>query len=131
MIKLPSGGELPHPFFVEQVLAGMPITITDPEMTRFMMTLADAVELVLYAFEHGNNGDIFVQQAPAATMETLLKAIFKLKQCEDYPVQDIGIRHGEKVFEVLKINNCSGIDLGLRFHLRNVNNGRCMLYDRK
>ncbi len=58
------------PLFVEQVLAGKPITITDPAMTRFMMTLDDAVDLVLYAFEHGNNGDIFVQKAPAATVET-------------------------------------------------------------
>jgi UDP-N-acetylglucosamine 4,6-dehydratase len=63
------------PLFVEQVLAGKPITITDPSMTRFMMTLADAVDLVLYAFTHGNNGDIFVQKAPAATIETLARAV--------------------------------------------------------
>lgn len=66
------------PLFVEQVLSGKPITITDPGMTRFMMTLADAVDLVLYAFEHGNNGDIFVQKAPAATIETLARAITRL-----------------------------------------------------
>ncbi len=63
------------PLFVEQVLAGKPITITDPSMTRFMMTLADAVDLVLYAFTNGNNGDIFVQKAPAATIETLARAV--------------------------------------------------------
>tara|TARA_Y100000816_G_scaffold168727_1_gene121014 strand:- start:2920 stop:3924 length:1005 start_codon:yes stop_codon:yes gene_type:complete len=89
------------PLWCSQINENIPITVTDKEMTRFMMTLEDAVNLVEYAFENGGNGDIFVQQAPAATMETLLKAIFKLKQCEDYPVQDIGIRHGEKVFEVL------------------------------
>ena len=89
------------PLWCSQINENIPITVTDKEMTRFMMTLEDAVNLVEYAFENGENGDIFVQQAPAATMETLLKAIFKLKQCEDYPVQDIGIRHGEKVFEVL------------------------------
>ena len=89
------------PLWCSQINENIPITVTDKEMTRFMMTLEDAVHLVEYAFENGENGDIFVQQAPAATMETLLKAIFKLKQCEDYPVQDIGIRHGEKVFEVL------------------------------
>ncbi len=66
------------PLFVDQVFSGMPITITDPAMTRFMMTLVDAVELVLYAFEHGNNGDIFVQKAPAATVETLAHAILAL-----------------------------------------------------
>ena len=89
------------PLWCSQINENIHITVTDKEMTRFMMTLEDAVNLVEYAFENGENGDIFVQQAPAATMETLLKAIFKLKQCEDYPVQDIGIRHGEKVFEVL------------------------------
>ena len=66
------------PLFVEQMLAGQPITITDPAMTRFMMTLDDAVELVLYAFEHGNNGDIFVQKAPAATMAVLAQAVLEL-----------------------------------------------------
>jgi UDP-N-acetylglucosamine 4,6-dehydratase len=89
------------PLFVEQVLAGEPITITDPEMTRFMMTLADAVDLVLYAFEHGNNGDIFVQKAPAATVETLAKAILELMGRPDHPIQVIGTRHGEKVSEAL------------------------------
>ncbi len=65
------------PLFVDQLLASQPITVTDPEMTRFMMTLEDAVELVLYAFEHGNNGDIFVQKAPAATVEVLVEAMLE------------------------------------------------------
>jgi UDP-glucose 4-epimerase len=89
------------PLFVEQVFAGKPITITDPSMTRFMMTLADAVDLVLYAFEHGNNGDIFVQKSPAATVETLAHAILRLMNKPDHPVQIIGTRHGEKLYEAL------------------------------
>ena len=89
------------PLFVEQLRANAPLTITDPEMTRFMMTLEDAIDLVEYAFLNGENGDIFVQKSPAATMGTLLNAILSLKQLKDYPIHDIGIRHGEKVFEVL------------------------------
>lgn len=89
------------PLFVSQVLSGRPITITDPAMTRFMMTLDDAVELVLYAFENGRNGDIFVQKAPAATVEVLTKAILSLMQKTGHPVQTIGTRHGEKLYEVL------------------------------
>lgn len=89
------------PLFVEQVLAGKPITITDPAMTRFMMTLDDAVELVLYAFKHGNNGDIFVQKAPAATVEVLTQAILELMDKPDHKVNVIGTRHGEKLYEAL------------------------------
>ena len=89
------------PLFVEQVFAGNPITITDPTMTRFMMTLTDAVDLVLYAFEHGNNGDILVQKAPAATVEILAQAILRLMNRPDHPVQVIGTRHGEKLYETL------------------------------
>jgi UDP-glucose 4-epimerase len=89
------------PLFVEQVLAGKPITITDPSMTRFMMTLADAVDLVLYAFEHGNNGDIFVQKAPAATVQVLTQALLELMGKPDHTVNVIGTRHGEKLYEAL------------------------------
>jgi UDP-N-acetylglucosamine 4,6-dehydratase/5-epimerase len=89
------------PLFVDQVLSGKPITITDPSMTRFMMTLADAVDLVLYAFEHGNNGDIFVQKAPAATVNVLVKAILELINRPNHPVRVIGTRHGEKLYEAL------------------------------
>jgi len=89
------------PLWCSQIKQNIPITLTDKEMTRFMMTLEDAVDLVEYAFTNGKNGDIFVQQAPAVTMGTLLQAILELKKCNDYPVHDIGIRHGEKVFEVL------------------------------
>ena len=89
------------PLFVEQVLAGKPITVTDPAMTRFMMTLADAVDLVLYAFEHGNNGDIFVQKAPAATVQVLTQAILVLMGKPEHDVRSIGTRHGEKLYEAL------------------------------
>jgi UDP-N-acetylglucosamine 4,6-dehydratase len=89
------------PLFVQQVLEGKQITITDPAMTRFMMTLGDAVDLVLYAFEHGNNGDIFVQKAPAATVETLTAALLELMDKPSHPVVVIGARHGEKLFESL------------------------------
>ena len=88
------------PLFVEQVLAGKPITVTDPTMTRFM-TLDAAVELVLYAFEHGNNGDIFVQKAPAATVEVLTQAVLSLMGKPDHEVREIGTRHGEKLYEAL------------------------------
>ena len=89
------------PLFIEQMRAGKPLTITDPDMTRFMMTLADAVDLVLYAFKHGNNGDMFVQKAPAATVETLAKALTSMLGKPDHPIQVIGTRHGEKAFEAL------------------------------
>lgn len=89
------------PLFVQQVLNKQPITITDPSMTRFMMTLSDAVDLVLYAFQHGNNGDIFVQKAPAATVEVLTQSILELMGRTDHPVRVIGTRHGEKLYEAL------------------------------
>ena len=89
------------PLFVEQILAETPVTVTDPEMTRFMMTLDDAVELVLYAFTHGNNGDIFVQKAPAATIEVLAQALLKLMGRPAHEVRVIGTRHGEKLYEAL------------------------------
>lgn len=89
------------PLFVDQIKQGKPLTITDPNMTRFMMTLEDAVDLVLYAFEHGENGDIFVQKAPAATIEVLAKALRELLNVEEYPISIMGTRHGEKAFEAL------------------------------
>ena len=89
------------PLFVEQIRAGQPITITDPDMTRFMMTLDDAVDLVLYAFEYASPGDIFVQKAPAATIETLAHALTELMGVPEHEVRIIGTRHGEKLFEAL------------------------------
>jgi len=89
------------PLFVEQLNADKPLTITDPNMTRFMMSLDDAVDLVLYAFEHGSNGDIFVQKAPAATIDVLARALRELLGKPDHPIRVIGTRHGEKLYEAL------------------------------
>lgn len=89
------------PLFVEYLQSGKPLTITDPNMTRFMMTLDEAVELVLYAFLNGRNGDIFVQKAPAATIEVLARALLELLSKREHPVKVIGTRHGEKLYETL------------------------------
>ena len=88
------------PLWVDQIKNNNPITITDPNMTRFMMTLDDAVDLVLYAFEHGENGDLFVQKAPSATLETLATALKELYK-SDVEIKVIGTRHGEKLYETL------------------------------
>ncbi|MBT3721760.1 MAG: polysaccharide biosynthesis protein [Gammaproteobacteria bacterium] len=89
------------PLFVDQIRAGKTLTVTDPAMTRFMMTLDDAVDLVLYAFEHGLPGDIFVQKSPAVTIEVLAQALTDLLSVPDHEVRVIGTRHGEKLFEAL------------------------------
>ena len=101
------------PLFCDQIKEGKPLTITNPEMTRFMMTLEDAVDLVIYAFEHGEQGDLFVQKAPAATIDTLAKAIKELKH-SDLPINCIGTRHGEKLYEVLvtKEEMVNAVDMG-------------------
>jgi len=118
------------PLFVDQVLAGAPITITNPAMTRFMMTLNDAVDLVLYAFAHGDNGDIFVQKSPAATVEVLTQALLELMQRPDHEVRVVGTRHGEKLFEALLSREevASALDLGDYFRVppdgRDLNYGK-------
>lgn len=89
------------PLFIRQIIEGTPLTITDPSMTRFMMTLDDAVDLVLHAFEYGTNGDIFVQKAPAATIKVLTQAILEMISKPEHQVNVIGTRHGEKLFEAL------------------------------
>ena len=88
------------PLFIQQIQTGQELTVTDPNMTRFMMTIEDAVDLVVYAFIHGNPGDIFVQKAPAATIEILAMALKKLLKA-DSPIRIIGTRHGEKLYETL------------------------------
>jgi UDP-N-acetylglucosamine 4,6-dehydratase/5-epimerase len=88
------------PLFADQIKSGSAITITDPEMTRFMMTIEGAVDLVLYAFDHGSSGELFVQKAPAATITTLVEAMQRLYK-SDVPVRTIGSRHGEKLYETL------------------------------
>ena len=102
------------PLFIDQMKAGKPITVTDPNMTRFMMTLDEAVDLVVYAFQHGENGDLFVQKAPAATIDTLAKAVRKLYGREEIPINVIGTRHGEKVYETLVTREemVKAIDMG-------------------
>ena len=89
------------PLFLRQIFTNTPISITDPNMTRFMMTLDDAVDLVLHAFKNGKNGDIFVQKAPAATIDVLVKALLKITNKEDHAMEIIGTRHGEKLYEAL------------------------------
>ncbi|OGQ17287.1 MAG: UDP-glucose 4-epimerase [Deltaproteobacteria bacterium RBG_16_71_12] len=107
------------PLFVDQVLAGRPITVTDPAMTRFMMTLDEAVELVLFAFKHGGNGDIFVQQAPAATIAVLTQALLEVLDRPGHEVKEIGTRHGEKLYEVLlsREERAAAADLGTYYRV--------------
>ncbi|WP_430939184.1 polysaccharide biosynthesis protein [Rhodovulum sp. YNF3179] len=118
------------PLFTKQIRTGQTITITDPLMTRFMMTLDEAVDLVLYAFEHGKPGEIFVQKAPAATIETLALALTDLLGVPDHPIKTIGTRHGEKLFEVLlsREEMAAAEDLGAYFRvppdLRDLNYGK-------
>jgi len=117
------------PLFIEQIKTGRPLTITDPGMTRFMMSLDSAVDLVLYAFEHGRNGDIFVQKAPAATIETLAKALIELYNVSN-PIKIIGTRHGEKLYETLvsREEMAKAEDLGNYFRIpadtRDLNYGK-------
>ncbi len=118
------------PLFIEQIRTGKALTITDPNMTRFMMTLDDAVDLVLYAFEHGNPGDIFVQKSPASTIETLARALTDILGAKDSKIDVIGTRHGEKLFEVLlsREEMVAAQDLGGYFRvppdLRDLNYGK-------
>jgi len=103
------------PLWIEQIRSGNPVTITDPAMTRFIMSLDEAVDLVLFAFEHGTNGDILVQKAPACTIETQAKAVIELFDKENKSeIKIIGIRHGEKMYETLLTNEecASAIDMG-------------------
>ena len=118
------------PLFVGQILAGKPITITEPGMTRFMMTLDEAIDLVLYAFEHGNSGDIFVRKAPAVTLTILVKALLELLGVPGHPIEVIGTRHGEKAHETLlsREERARAQDLGEFFRippdLRDLNHGK-------
>ena len=118
------------PLFLEQIENNQPITITNPDMTRFMMTLDEAVELVLFAFKNGNQGDLFVQKAPAATIDTLAKAIVNLKGNKNTKINIIGTRHGEKLYEVLitKEDMVKAEDLGNYYRIPADN--RDLNYDR-
>ena len=114
------------PLFCEQIKEGLPLTVTNGNMTRFMMTLEDAVDLVIYAFENGKQGDLFVQKAPAATIDVLAQAVKELKK-SNAPIKHIGSRHGEKLYEVLvtKEEMVNAEDLGDYFRIpadnRNLN----------
>ena len=101
------------PLWIEQIKAGNPITITEPKMTRFIMSLEEAVDLVLFAFEKGVSGDILVQKAPACTIEVLAKAVTELF-APGHEIKVIGIRHGEKIYETLLTNEecAQALDLG-------------------
>ena len=118
------------PLFLEQLESGNPLTITDPSMTRYMMTLDEAVELVLFAFENGNQGDLFVQKAPACTIGDLATAIIELKGTPESKVRIIGPRHGEKLYEVLvtREDMVKAIDMGNYFRIPADN--RDLNYDR-
>ncbi len=118
------------PLFLEQIENDQPITVTNPNMTRFMMTLDEAVELVLFAFQHGNQGDLFVQKAPAATIGTLAEAVVELKGKENTKIVNIGTRHGEKLYEVLvtKEDMLKAEDLGDYYRIPADN--RDLNYDR-
>ena len=112
------------PLWVEQMMEGKPITITDPNMTRFMMTLDDAVDLVVYAFQHGHNGDLFVQKAPAATLSTLAEALKQIyakvnPKYGETEVRVIGTRHGEKLYETLVTREemSKAIDMGNSYRI--------------
>lgn len=115
------------PLFIDQIKAGKPLTVTDPNMTRFMMTLEDAVDLVLFAWEHGENGDLFVQKAPAATIQTLAQAVLELAeegtklraQAKKTKIKVIGTRHGEKLYETLvgREDMAKAIDMGNYFRI--------------
>jgi len=117
------------PLWIDQIKAGNPITITDPEMTRFIMSLDEAVDLVLFAFEHGESGDILVQKAPACTIGTLAKAVTELFNPET-EIKVIGIRHGEKMYETLLTNEecTNAIDMGDFYRVPSDN--RSLNYDK-
>tara|TARA_R110001606_G_scaffold327262_1_gene474116 strand:+ start:38782 stop:39816 length:1035 start_codon:yes stop_codon:yes gene_type:complete len=102
------------PLFVRQIQAGEPLTITDPDMTRFMMTLDHAVDLVLFGYEHGSTGDVLVQKAPAATIKVLAQALLELFEKPDHPINILGTRHGEKKHETLLSREelAQSVDLG-------------------
>ena len=118
------------PLFVDQIFAGKPITITDPSMTRFMMTLDDAIELVLFAFQHGENGDIFVQKAPAATVAVLADALRQLLGRPDHPIVTIGTRHGEKLHESLLSREERAVADDLGGYFRVAPDGRDLNYEK-
>lgn len=118
------------PLFIDQIKNNQPLTLTDPKMTRFMMSLDQAVELVLFAFEHGNNGDLFIQKSPASTVENLVVTLKNMFGKPDHEIRVIGTRHGEKLYEALmtKEESAKSIDMGGYFRIpadnRDLNYGK-------
>ncbi|MFL2597311.1 MAG: polysaccharide biosynthesis protein [Flavobacteriaceae bacterium] len=117
------------PLFIEQIKNNKPLTITNPEMTRFMMTLDDAVDLVRFAFENGKNGDLFIQKSPAATIQTLAEALISLYNSKS-EIQNIGIRHGEKMYETLVTKEEMSKSEDLRDYYRVSADNRDLNYDK-
>jgi UDP-glucose 4-epimerase len=117
------------PLWIDQIKLKKEITVTDPNMTRFMMTLDDAVDLVLYAFSNGRNGDLFIQKAPAATLETLAMALKELYK-SDIPVRIIGTRHGEKLYESLVTREEMAKAVDMEKYFRIPCDGRGLNYDK-
>tara|TARA_B110000046_G_C12976021_1_gene391167 strand:+ start:541 stop:1578 length:1038 start_codon:yes stop_codon:yes gene_type:complete len=118
------------PLFVNQIERGLPLTVTDPEMTRFMMTLDDAVDLVMYAFKNGKSGDVFVQKSPSVTIEILVEALKNLMGVADHPVNVIGTRHGEKLYEALLSREELAVSQNLGDYYRVSPDFRDLNYDR-
>jgi UDP-N-acetylglucosamine 4,6-dehydratase/5-epimerase len=118
------------PLFVEQIRGERPMTVTDPAMTRFMMTLEDAVELVMFAFQQGCNGDIFVQKAPAATLKVLTDAMRVIFDRPEHPVHEIGTRHGEKLYESLLSREECAAAVDLEDYYRVPPDGRDLNYEK-
>ncbi len=118
------------PLWIDQIRNGSPITVTEPKMTRFIMSLEEAVDLVLFAFEHGENGDILIQKAPACTLQTQAEAVCELFGGDKKNIKLIGIRHGEKIYETLMTNEecAKAIDMGNFFRIPSDN--RSLNYDK-
>ncbi|GHU76013.1 capsular polysaccharide biosynthesis protein [Clostridia bacterium] len=117
------------PLWIDQIKAGQPITITNPDMTRFIMSLDEAIDLVLFAFENGENGDIFVQKAPACTIYTLAKAVIQIFDVNN-GIKTIGIRHGEKMYETLLTNEECAVSLDYGCYYRILRDQRDLNYDK-
>ena len=113
------------PLWIEQIKNGQPITITEPKMTRFIMSLDEAVDLVLFAFEHGENGDLLIQKAPACTIMTQAQAVCELFGGKKEDIRVIGIRHGEKMYETLLTNEecAKAVDMGKFYRVPADNRG--------
>ena len=118
------------PLFLNQIKRGVSLTVTDPDMTRFMMTLDDAVDLVLYAFQNGESGDVFVQKSPSVTIEILVEALKSLMDVPDHPVNVIGTRHGEKLYEALLSREELAVSQDLGDYYRVSPDFRGLNYDR-